>query len=48
VVISPLEDILDKLRTSASDMRDQGDKFERMMVHFFKTDVEWAQRFDDV
>ena len=43
-----LEDILDKLRASASDTRDQGDKFERMMVRFFQTDVEWAQRFDDV
>ena len=45
---STLETILEKLRASASDMRDQGDKFERMMLQFFKVDVEWAQRFDDV
>ena len=45
---SPLEDILDKLRLSATDTKDQGDKFERMMVRFFTVDVEWAQRFDDV
>lgn len=45
---SPLEDVLEKLRASATDSRDQGDKFERMMIRFFKTDVQWAQRFDDV
>ena len=45
---STLETILEKLRTSASDTRDQGDKFERMMLQFFKVDVEWAQRFDDL
>ncbi len=47
MVASPLEDVLDKLRASASGMRDQGDRFERMMIHFFKIDVEWVQRFDD-
>ncbi len=47
MVASTLEDILDKLHVSASDTKDQGDKFERMMVQFFKVDVEWAQRFDD-
>ncbi len=45
---SPLEDVLEKLRASATDTRDQGDKFERMMVRFFRTDIQWAQRFDDV
>lgn len=45
---SILETVLEKLRASASDTRDQGDKFERMMLQFFKVDVEWAQRFDDV
>jgi predicted helicase len=45
---SPLEDVLAKLRASATDTRDQGDKFERMMVRFFKTDIQWTQRFDDV
>jgi predicted helicase len=47
-VASTLETILEKLRASASDTRDQGDRFERMMLQFFKVDVEWAQRFDDV
>lgn len=45
---SPLEDVLAKLRASATDTRDQGDKFERMMVRFFQTDVQWAQRFDGI
>jgi predicted helicase len=47
-VASTLEDILENLRASASDTRDQGDKFERVMLQFFKVDVEWAPRFDDV
>lgn len=45
---SPLEDVLEKLRVSATDTRDQGDKFERMMVSFFRTDAQWAERFDNV
>ncbi len=43
-----VEDILDKLYFSATDERDKGDKFERMMVQFFKTDVVYADRFSDV
>jgi predicted helicase len=45
---SPLEEVLEKLRASAAGARDQGDKFERMMVRFFQTDVMWAERFDQV
>ena len=45
---SPLEDVLEKLRVSATDTRDQGDRFERMMVRFFQVDVQWTQRFDEV
>src|SRR5579875_1571903 len=48
VMASPVEEILDKLRVSASDKKDQGDKFERMMAEFFRADVEWARRFEDV
>ena len=43
-----IETILDQLYFSATDTRDQGDKFERLMVQFFKTDVEWSARFDEV
>jgi predicted helicase len=45
---STVEEILDQLYFSATDKRDQGDKFERMMMRFFKVDVVWSQRFDDV
>ena len=45
---SPLEDVLEALRASATGTRDQGDRFERMMVRFFQVDVQWAQRFDGV
>ena len=37
IVASTLEMILEKLRASASDTRDKGDKFERLMVQFFKS-----------
>jgi predicted helicase len=46
--ITRLEDILDTLYFSATDTRDQGDKFERMMVRFFQTDALYARRFDAV
>ena len=45
---SALEAVLDSLRSAATDKRDQGDKFERLMVRFFQTDREWSQRFDAV
>jgi predicted helicase len=46
--MSTLEDILDQLYFSATDERDKGDKFERLMVQFFKTDLQWSERFSDV
>ena len=45
---SALEAVLGSLRRAATDKRDQGDKFERLMVRFFQTDREWSQRFDAV
>jgi len=46
--VTSVEDILDKLYFSATDERDKGDKFERMMLQYFKTDVVYAERFSDV
>jgi predicted helicase len=46
--VSTLEDILDQLYFSATDERDKGDKFERLMLQFFKTDLQWSERFADV
>jgi hypothetical protein len=48
VAVSTLEDILDQLHFSATDERDKGDKFERLMLQFFKTDLQWSERFADV
>ena len=46
--MSTLEDVLDQLYYSATDERDKGDKFERLMLQFFKTDLFWTDRFSDV
>ena len=43
-----IHDILDELRASALDERDKGDKFERLMQGYFRTDPEWALQFSDV
>lgn len=47
-VVTRLEDVLDQLYYSATSEREKGDKFERLMLAFFKTDVQWADRFADV
>jgi predicted helicase len=46
--VSTLEDVLDQLYFAAVNERDKGDKFERLMLQFFKTDLQWADRFADV
>lgn len=46
--MTTLETILDQLYYSATDERDKGDKFERLMLQFFKTDLLWSARFADV
>ncbi|MFD2090464.1 DEAD/DEAH box helicase [Blastococcus deserti] len=46
--VTTLEDILGQLYASATDERDKGDKFERLMLQFFKTDLQWSERFSDV
>lgn len=43
-----IHDILSQLRASALDERDKGDKFERLMQGYFRTDPQWAQQFSDV
>ncbi len=46
--VSTLEEILDRLYFSATDERDKGDRFERLMLQFFRTDLQWADRFSEV
>jgi predicted helicase len=43
-----IHEILDELRASALDERDKGEKFERLMQGYFRTDPEWALQFSDV
>ena len=46
--MTTLEDILDQLHFSATDERDKGDRFERLMLQFFRTDLQWVDRFSEV
>lgn len=43
-----IQELLRDLRTSALDERDKGDKFERLMQGYFRTDPQWVQQFSDV
>lgn len=45
--VTTLEEILDRLYFSATDEHDKGDRFERLMLQFFRTDLQWADRFSD-
>lgn len=46
--VSTLEEILDRLYFSATDEHDKGDRFERLMLQFFRTDLQWSDRFSEV
>jgi len=46
--MSSLEQILDSLYFAATDERGKGDSFERLMLQFFRTDLTYAHRFEDV
>ncbi|MGH3356649.1 MAG: DEAD/DEAH box helicase family protein, partial [Nocardioidaceae bacterium] len=43
-----IRDVLEGLRETALDERDKGDRFERLVLTFLKTDPEWVSRFSDV
>ncbi|QSR31329.1 damage-inducible protein [Nocardioides sp. S5] len=43
-----IHEVLEDLRASALDERDKGDKFERLVQSFLRTDPEWTAKFDDV
>jgi predicted helicase len=47
-VATSIHDILDELYASSTDERDKGDKFERLMAAYLRTDVTWSDRFSDV
>lgn len=43
-----IHEVLGDLRTSALDERDKGDKFERLVQSFLRTDPEWTAKFEEV
>lgn len=43
-----IRDILHELSASSTDARDKGDKFERLMAAYLRTDVMWSDRFSNV
>lgn len=43
-----IHEVLGDLRATALDKRDQGDKFERLMHSYLRTDPEWTAKFTDV
>ncbi|WP_110208592.1 DEAD/DEAH box helicase family protein [Nocardioides daejeonensis] len=43
-----INELLGDLRATALDERDKGDRFERLIKAYLKTDPEWASKFSDV
>ncbi len=43
-----IHEVLGELRATSLDERDKGDKFERLVQAYLKTDPEWTARFSDV
>lgn len=46
--MTTLEDILDKYINESRSTVERGDKFERLVQAFLRTDVQWAARYDEV
>ncbi len=47
-VLTTIRDVLSDLKASSTDERDKGDKFERLMAAYLRTDVTWSYRFSHV
>jgi predicted helicase len=47
-VATTIHDILHELYASSTDERDKGDKFERLIAAYLRTDVSWSDRFSNV
>lgn len=46
--MTPVEAVLDELRTISTTEKEKGDRFEELMLHAFRTDRSFAQQFTDV
>lgn len=42
--MTSVEELLDEIRSVATDEHDKGDKFEQLMLHAFKTDRMFRQQ----
>ena len=47
-VSTTIHDILDELYTASTSERDKGERFERLMAAYLRTDVTWSDRFSNV
>lgn len=47
-VPTSIRDVLTELTEAATDPRDKGDLFERLVAAFLRTDPEYAARFSNV
>jgi predicted helicase len=43
-----IDQVLDRIRESSQNSREVGDKFERMMLAFFRLDRSYAAQFEEV
>ncbi|WP_328990330.1 DEAD/DEAH box helicase family protein [Kribbella sp. NBC_01245] len=43
-----IHEVLEQLRATALDERDKGDKFERLVASYLRSDPEWTARFSEV
>lgn len=46
--MTPVEAVLDELRSISTTEKEKGDRFEELMLHAFRTDRSFAQQFTDV
>jgi predicted helicase len=46
--LTPVEEVLARIRAAATDEHDKGDRFEQLMLHAFRTDRTFRQQFTDV
>ena len=46
--MSTIHEVLGELRATALDQRDKGDRFERLIASYLRSDPEWTARFEQV
>ena len=46
--MTTINDVLDQIRSSSENTKEVGDKFERLMLAFFRIDPTYARQFSEV